>query len=169
MESAAVNETSMTDEEKVKAEVGLRNLQRKHLHPGYELFRFATSTRPKRWLTNPWWTGFSSYQSLQGRAGLSDARIGALAREALAIFIDPEEADYNRMDVLLSVEIRRPLAGWTGTPKTISRVDKRDIGYRWEPDRSIAQFYIPGLDRLSPAALILMERKNIPGNRWTPA
>ena len=168
MDYKAVNAEGMNDEQEIaEAEKGLQHRQDKNLYPGYQLFRFASAAYRVDWLTNGWWTGFSSEAALRARADVSPDQLSLIARAALAIYIKPGST-YNKMDILLRARVSQPLVGWTGMPRTIStRRSDRTYLDRWEPDRSIAQFYIPHLARWT-GALVLEEAMDIPGNQWTP-
>jgi hypothetical protein len=152
-----------------EASGGMLHLQPKTLHPGYRIFRFAATTRPEDWLTKGWWIGFSPFATIEGLAGRSPDRIGRVAREALAVWIDPSTPYFNAMDMLLVARVRRTLAAWTGTPRTISTKRGGRYAERWQPDRNVTQLYIPGLGKIPPGALALEEHRAIPANRWMPA
>jgi hypothetical protein len=170
MVGVAINQVYMDDKNEVsEAGKGMLHIQPKTLHPGYRVFRFATMAYRSDWVTKGWWIGFSPFWAIEQLARPKEASISSVARAALAISIDPRGPHFNQMDVLLTARINRTLAAWTGTPRTIST--KKDGGYveRWEPDPTITQLYIPGLNKIPPGALTLEQHRPIRGNRWTPS
>ena len=166
MARLAANAASMEKGE-TTARAGMLYAQPKILHPGYRLFRFATKTYSSDWLTNGWWIGFSPFEGVTQLAHRDDKQFGAVARAALAIFIDPRKRYHNEMDVLLWARVEQRLAAWTGTPKTVTIRTETGVA-RWEPDRTITQLYIPGLEAISPPALSLLHHEDVPANKWKP-
>jgi hypothetical protein len=86
------------------------------------------------------------------------------------VAIDPSKPHFNKMDVLLSARVCATLAAWTGRPKPIAvKKDNRYVA-QLQPDPTVTQFYIPGLDKIRPGALTLERHRNIPrGAVSTPA
>ncbi len=58
----------------------------------------------------------------------------------------------NAMDLLVSAHVLQPLSAWSGTPRTARSKDKdtQQYGDPWEPDRSITQLFLPGLNERRP-------------------
>jgi len=161
MTEAAINEVYL-EKERAEAEKGMLNIQRKTMHPGYRIFRFASKVYRVDWLTSAWWIGFSPYGTVDQLADGDQDRLSRVARAALAVAVDPNKSHFNQMDVLLSARINATLSAWTGRPKTITL--KRDKKYveRWEPDPTVTQLYIPGLGKIPAGALTLESQREIP-------
>jgi hypothetical protein len=142
MALATVNATFATPAEWQEAARGMLNLVEVKILPAMELYRFASGARSQSWYAASWWFGKSAYEALLRSAKASHESLSAVARRCLAV---PPE--WSTMDVLLSVRVLQPLSAWSGTPRTVRLKDARGRYVdRWEPDRSITQLYIPGLD-----------------------
>jgi hypothetical protein len=120
----------------------MANLVDVKILPAMEIFRFASAAKLSTWYAASWWFGKSAYDALLRSASSSRESLSNVARRCLAV---PEE--WSTMDVLVSVRVLQPLSAWSGTPRTLRlKDDGGRYASRLEPDRSITQLYIPGLD-----------------------
>ena len=142
MPIATLNAAFSTQQEWEEAARGMSNLVDVKILPAMEIYRFATAANLHTWYAASWWFGRSAYDALVQSASSSRESLSGVARRCLAV---PEE--WSSMDVLIAVRVLQPLSAWSGTPRTQRLKD--DGGHyasRMEPDRSITQLYIPGLD-----------------------
>ena len=170
----AVNQAFMTADAHVKATKGLLAMTGGALLSGTRVYRFASSMSRERFFCGPWWFGQSPFDTIKAAARQAGRPLRDVARECLAV-----DFDWNAMDFLVSATVGVRLAAWTGTPLTQSiktpslllpRGEHAGGRYvrQWEPDRTVTQYYVPGLDAL-------VRRDWVPGRTdvlrpgWRPA
>jgi len=121
------------------------------LLPGTRIYRFATSLKRERFFSGEWWFGQTPFDSMKAYAQASGCSLRDAARECLAV-----DHSWSQMDFLLSATLVLRLSAWMGTPLTqsiktpaliLARGELQGGRYvrQLEPDRSITQYYIPGL------------------------
>jgi hypothetical protein len=128
---------------------GMMNVVQVTLLPHMKIYRFATAGTPiDRLYGTCWWFGTSAHRALLQISRARRTSLHVVARECLAV---PPEWK-NVMDVLVCAEVLQPLSAWSGTPRTARNKDKstQQYGDPWEPDRSITQLYVPGLNERRP-------------------
>jgi hypothetical protein len=128
---------------------GMMNVVEVTLLPHMKIYRFATAGTPiDRLYGTCWWFGTSAHQALLQLTRARRTSLPVVARECLAV---PPEWK-NAMDVLVCAQVTQPLSAWSGTPRTARSTDKstQQYGAAWEPDRSITQLYVPGLNERRP-------------------
>jgi len=150
---ATVNAAFMADQRKYAegfpGVAGMMHVVEVAVLPHMQLYRFANANTPDdRLYGAAWWIGYSAYQALLQLAGSDLANLRRNARERLAI---PREWG-NAMEILVCANVLQPLSAWSGTPRTARNKDRKTqrYGSRWEPDRSITQLFLPGLNERRP-------------------
>jgi hypothetical protein len=149
MGSGSVNAAYLTAERRLWAASGIDHIQDVSLIPHMEVWRFASTDQPEKWFANPWWIGLSPYRSILQLSRSANASLTDTARACLAVVSNPQAIDRpNRMDVLSYARIAKPLTAWSGTPRTQrpKLLGRQEYIERQEPDRSITQLFIPGLE-----------------------
>jgi len=142
MPIATVNAAFVTSQEWHEAARGMANIVEVKVLPAMEIYRFASAARSHTWYAASWWFGTSAYDGLLRSSKSSNESLSSVARRCLAV---PPE--WSTMDLLIAVRVLRPLSAWSGTPRTLRLKDDRGrYASRLEPDRTITQLYIPGLD-----------------------
>lgn len=131
---------------------GLHAMTRIRVLPGVRLYRFASAREPGRFFARPWWVGWTPLNAIARRARASLRQIHEVARECLAV-----DWNWSEMDTLVSVRVVTPLDARMGTPRTQAIRERLLLpaglarsahdARRLEPDRTITQHYIAGLDR----------------------
>lgn len=150
-------------EERAAAESGMSSVVDAMVLPGMQIYRFGNAADDARWYSGAWWFGRSVHDALLQVARRDRVSLTQAARVALAVPLE-----WSRMDVLLYAKVVKPLAVWSGTPRTIRPgataygslispdgtvlvpAGRRPIEghhglFRYDPDRSMTQLYIPGL------------------------
>jgi hypothetical protein len=157
-----------------KAAKGIIAPINKSLSRGERVYRFASLRHRDGFFSGPWWIGFSPYENLWNYATHRGLKLREVAREFLAV-----DYDWNDMDVLVSATVAITLAAWSGaplpqwtkTPLILNSAGDRIGGgrydRRWEGDRSITQYYIPGLKELV-AKTWVMGKTNVLRPGWYP-
>ncbi len=148
----ALNDAFMDARSFTEAAKGLDAMTRGTLLPGVRIYRFASALDRSRLFARPWWVGFTPFDTMMRYSRASGRPLREVARECLAV-----DWDWGQMDTLVSATVAQTLAVWAGTPKTqkIALSLRAPAGENrttllhlrdWEPDRSITQYYIAGLD-----------------------
>jgi hypothetical protein len=151
MGPGSVNASYLTADRRRWAASGINHVQDVFLLPNMEIWRFASTDQPEKWLANPWWIGLSPYQALLQLSRSGNASLTDTARACLAVVSNPAALERpNRMDVLSHARITKPLTAWSGTPRTqrLRLLGRNQYIDRQEPDRRITQLFIPGLEIL---------------------
>ena len=150
-------------EERAAAESGMSSVVDVMLLPGMQIYRFGNAADDRRWYSGAWWFGRSVHDALLQLARRDRVSLTVAGRSALAVPLE-----WSTMDVLLYAKVVAPLAAWSGTPRTIRPgaatygslvspdgtvlvpAGRRPLEghhglFRYDPDRSMTQLYVPGL------------------------
>lgn len=132
------------DEVVEKVRDGMRRPSRVRLLPPLRLVRFASAGwSSESRLGSPWWIRESD--DLQQEAAARGGRFseGLAWRFALAV---PQSLG-NRMDVMVTVEVRQPLEAFEGVgrPQLLAERAVNGAYVSWMGSPSLRQLYIPGI------------------------